>query len=371
MVLPSDHLRSVQSHPGPFLRRLFPLLIVLCLLVVFFNFAWVDRIVQRTMQPRKQVELFGNLGVADNLTSSEMKSKTLSQLFALSKKNTTNASQKVSNFTTSPYPGCGILFVVGLTTPKIVVYEERWRSLGGRGPYQQELQRALISVRKNSPSLPVALASDVGKGNFSSEIIPLVDLFVSFNSKAVKQGWGDKIEGMKSSPFHRTIFLDTDVTVCGDLRHMCDMLDHYDIAMVLEPDLLSVLDPLRSAVVPPSELHHNTGMVAFKDTDSFRTLLKSWQSVHNLRGGSDQYWLWKSVLAGSSVRHLQLPLNYNLRAHGNIAPMYVRGPVFVIHSRSKSPTCAMVNRRTSGRIILPKLFGAILSSADNNTVLFP
>jgi hypothetical protein len=197
-----------------------------------------------------------------------------------------------------------------------------------------------------------------------------VDLFVSFNSKAVKHGWGDKIEGMKSSHFHRTIFLDADDTVCGDLRHMCDMLDHYDLAMVLEPDLLSALDPLKSAVAPPS-LHHNSGMVAFKDTENFRALRKSWQSLHNLHGGGDQYWLWKSLLAGSSVRHLQLPLNYNLRAHSNIAPMYVRGPVFIIHTRAKSPTCAMVNRRTSGRIIRPKLFDAILSSADNNTLLLP
>jgi hypothetical protein len=81
------------------------------------------------------------------------------------------AQPEVLNFTTSPHPECGIMFIVGLTTPKIVVYEERWKALGGRGPYRRELERALISIRKNSPSLPVALASDVGKGNFSSEII--------------------------------------------------------------------------------------------------------------------------------------------------------------------------------------------------------
>lgn len=255
---------------------------------------------------------------------------------------------------------CGILFTLGLHTPLIKAYEDRWSKLGGRGPYISELLEALKSARKTQ-SLPVAVVTDANLKELRDRAPGIFDLaqVIQANFSSVLQGWGDKIVAFSSSPFERTIAFDTDVTLCSDLSHACHFLDTYDMAMAREiptKDLwLSTNSGLSSHYYNQirSLNFHNSGVVMFKLTQAVRELLKDWHAVHNKHGGGDQNHLANKLHSHTKIRHLLLPEVYNFRAHTSIGPAILRGQVFVIHSRSGCMSCEFLNSMTQIRLSVP------------------
>mmetsp|Transcript_743 Transcript_743/g.2495 ORF Transcript_743/g.2495 Transcript_743/m.2495 type:complete len:410 (+) Transcript_743:2283-3512(+) len=254
---------------------------------------------------------------------------------------------------------CGILFTLGLHTPKIKVYEERWKHLGGRGPYIAELIAALRTAN-STQSLPIAVVTDAGKSELEElapELYELADKVIHADFTSVKEGWGDKIVSFLESPFERTIAFDADVTLCEDIQHVCSFLNHYDIAMAREPFLIREWVNGEHRETFNEHLKnlnfHNSGVVLFRHTAHVKDLFYKWQEVHNSKGGGDQNHLADMLHEQSEIRHLVLPNVYNLRAHGGIGHMEVHGPVYVIHSRQTCLTCAFVNRNSQSRIISP------------------
>lgn len=249
---------------------------------------------------------------------------------------------------------CGILYTLGLHTPKIKPYAERWKLLGGRGPYVTELMRSLNSSVRTQ-SIPVAVVTDATtrEAEQLKGILPSGVRLIRRSFHLVRQGWGDKIEALKGSPFERTIALDVDTVLCRDVSSLCSMLDSYDLAMVREPPLWTSW--LESSIPSWNTfhlVHHNSGMMAIRNTSRTADLLRAWQMDHNLKGGGDQTAL-AHFLPRSGIRHLWLPINYNLRAHGGIGILLVHGYVFVVHSRSTCITCAEVNADPRSRLVDP------------------
>ena len=68
--------------------------------------------------------------------------------------------------------------------------------------------------------------------------------------------------------------------------------------------------------------------MAVQYTTRTRAFLKNLQRIHV--HGSDQWWMAKRGLAEQSdVRHLQLPIEYNLRIWATSAPILIRSKVQV------------------------------------------
>lgn len=109
--------------------------------------------------------------------------------------------------------GAGVLFVLGLHSPLITQYVDRWDSLGGRGPYVDEISGSLRSVRQFMPNIPIALATD--DPNCDKQFLAMFDIVVTFDSSDIKGGWGEKIVGCLNTPFSRTLFLDADTLLCA------------------------------------------------------------------------------------------------------------------------------------------------------------
>jgi len=148
----------------------------------------------------------------------------------------------------------------------------------------------------------------------------------------------DKIANMRRSPFERTIFLDSDTFVVGEIAHMLHLLDHYDIAAALSPGIRVWPD----AEVPTAFYAFNTGVVAWRANGKTADFLAGWQDTYQTwlredpfpgagltRGTADQA-AFRRCAWEHDVRIAVLGPEYNYRT---IWPQTVVGAVRVIHGR--------------------------------------
>lgn len=258
----------------------------------------------------------------------------------------------------------GVVYVLGLNTPQITQYLER--NNGGRGPYLDEIAESVTSLRQHT-RIPVALIVDTMDlpANFTS----MFSTVILFDSAHVKGGWGEKIAALPLSPFDYTMFLDADVHICNNFDHIFKVLDFVDLAFVLEHELKSWLPPALDEFekvyiddIPKymfSFLHANSGMLLFKKNRQVLDFFAKWQDIHSKASLSatesvgDQYY-FPYVLWNSDLRFLPLPSNYNLRFHGNIAPVPLRNKVYIVHARTmannKNMACSVINRNATYRL---------------------
>jgi hypothetical protein len=264
----------------------------------------------------------------------------------------------------------GILYVYGTSTPLIEQYKDRWTSRIGqpRGPYLEEIKASVRSVRKFS-SIEIALATD--SDTLSPSFSELFDHILSFDPSSVTGGWGEKIAAMPISPFDYTLYLDADVVICAPFHFMFDILDYFDVAASMEPPLITWKPSPPSSVrnglpghIFDNILHINSGVVMFRRSSEVFNMFRIWKDLHaaatqalglkNVSAG-DQDFL-PAALVRAAVRFVQLPVAFNFRFHGNIAPIPIRGPVVILHTRDQGEarTCAIVNQHLEHRLQHPR-----------------
>eukprot|EP00668_Euglena_longa_P031976 GGOE01041252.1.p1 GENE.GGOE01041252.1~~GGOE01041252.1.p1 ORF type:complete len:348 (+),score=90.63 GGOE01041252.1:27-1070(+) len=244
----------------------------------------------------------------------------------------------------------GILYTLGLHSPIIEVYRQRYN---GRGPYLAELLASVETVKRNSPSTPIALVTD-HPDNVNATVAALFDRIV-IQSGHVHVSWGDIIPAVLASPWRRTLFLDLDVKVCGDVEPMFQWLDHYDLAVVPEPFLFShakgaLLHRSPQRITWNSLNNWNTGVVLYDANPRVHAFFHAWNAAYNYPGGpggGDQE-TFARLLEASDVRVKTLPAEFNLRVHTNTLPHFLVSPVVLLHSRYE--TCERVNNVTTPRL---------------------
>eukprot|EP00667_Euglena_gracilis_P015711 EG_transcript_16371 len=244
----------------------------------------------------------------------------------------------------------GVLYTLGLHSPIIEVYRQRYN---GRGPYLDELLASVATLKRNSPATPVALVTD-HPDNVNASVAALFNRVV-IRSGEVHVSWGDIIPAVLASPWRRTLFLDLDVKVCGDLEPMFGWLDHYDLAVVPEPYLFShargaLLRNTAQRITWNSLNNWNTGVVLYDANPRVHDFFHAWNAAYNYPGGpggGDQD-TFTRLLEASSVRVKALPPEYNLRVHTNTLPHFLAGPVVLLHSRYE--TCERVNNISTPRL---------------------
>jgi hypothetical protein len=148
----------------------------------------------------------------------------------------------------------------------------------------------------------------------------------------------DKIANMRRSPFERTIFLDSDTFVAGEIAHVLQLLDRYDMAAAPSPGIRVWADP----DVPTAFYAFNTGVVAWRANEQTAEFLTSWKETYQAwlsedpfpgagltRGTADQA-AFRRCAWEHDLRIAVLGPEYNYRT---VWPGVVVGKVRVIHGR--------------------------------------
>lgn len=86
----------------------------------------------------------------------------------------------------------------------------------------------------------------------------------------------DRITHMRNSPFERTIFLDSDTFVAGDITSVLRLLDRYDVAVAHAPGYRGLSDP----DVPSAFYEFNCGVLAWRTNERTAALLANWQKTY-------------------------------------------------------------------------------------------
>lgn len=172
-----------------------------------------------------------------------------------------------------------------------------------------EAARSADSVREHAPHVEVAIATDHDDPPGDWDHV----LSYDFHTETLNgRSWLlNSTVPPDLSPFDRTLVLDSDTLVVGDIMPIFDALEHYELA-VSSPTGQPSLDCL-----PDSMRRLNCGVIAYRDTPPVRNLLLNWRSQYraDVREGErpvDQP-SFARVLHQSGVRWLQLPDEYNVR----------------------------------------------------------
>jgi hypothetical protein len=168
--------------------------------------------------------------------------------------------------------------------------------------------------------------------------------------------FADKIANLAASPFQRSVFLDSDTYVTGDLTRLLDLLERFDMAAALAPGYRGREDP----EVPASFYEFNVGVLVWRDRDATRGFFADWletyaqltrerpfPTIEERYGGYEQPAFRRCAWRGE-VRVCTLGPEYNYRPR---RPGSVVERVHVIHGRypDYKQIEAVLNGRTGAR----------------------
>jgi hypothetical protein len=196
------------------------------------------------------------------------------------------------------------------------------------------------------PGIPVALASD---RDWPKELFDH-----HFSITEPNYDFSDKIGPLLSTPFERTVFLDTDTWLCEPVPEMFSILDRYDVAMAHAPMRFTA-----TSAVPPTFPECNSGVIAYQLNDRTRSLFALWEKLYQERltstGVIDDQPSLRDALWLSDVSFAALPPEYNFRF---IMPAFAgRGSLKILHGRHPDyeSLSATLNKSGSPRVFLPRL----------------
>jgi hypothetical protein len=186
-----------------------------------------------------------------------------------------------------------------------------------------ECSVSVATLKARSPALPFVIFTDEpepwrGRSWQPDDVRPLARDSVSTGSD-LADFTGLKIEAIARSPFARTLLLDTDTAVLGDVAPLFELLDRFDIAARMCTPWFgqTTAARLHDGGVPLAFPEFNTGVVLL-DTESERTkrFLGLWRAafVRDLAEpetrSTDQQAFREAVWA-SDVNILALKPNFN------------------------------------------------------------
>lgn len=149
----------------------------------------------------------------------------------------------------------------------------------------------------------------------------------------------EKVFNLDRSPFDRTLYLDSDTYVCGDIADLFELLDTHDVAAAHAPFRRS--NPVED--VPDAFPELNGGVFLYGDTSGADAVLDEWRERYRKRmegelptrptGESDRVHdqgSLREAVYHSEAKLATLPPEYNFRIS---YPGYLQGEVKILHGR--------------------------------------
>jgi len=158
---------------------------------------------------------------------------------------------------------CGVIYLVS----------------GGRS-YLGELITSLKSLRRHEPDLPVTV--------FSRFKVPAALRCDSVPLDSREHPLKLKVLTLRRSPYERTLFLDTDITLHGPLRPVFGNLDGHDFCAANSHEAdWSVAPPKFVAMVKPGD--YNTGVLLYRKSDTMLRFLSRWEEAVLAQDAADMW----------------------------------------------------------------------------------
>jgi hypothetical protein len=229
-------------------------------------------------------------------------------------------------------------------------------SVSGAGYLAEALLSARSSLRFNR--VPHTIFSD--RRHASSDESDLLSIRIYEPSG---DPFADKIANLASVSLERAIFLDSDTYVTGDLTHLLDLLERFDMAAALAPGYRGRED----TDVPKAFYEFNVGVLAWRRNESTLEFFDEWLATYQLltrerpfatialdHGGYEQP-AFRRCAWRSSLRLCTLGPEYNYRPR---RPGSAVERVHVIHGRYADPEqVAAVLNHDRGPRCLPAIAG--------------
>lgn len=197
--------------------------------------------------------------------------------------------------------------------------------------YVKEGEQSAQTLKNVSPTSHITLITNEP---YESTVFDDV-IVISYTNKDKedrKEGYLFKVIGFMSSPYEKTIFLDTDTFLCEGLDDAFDMLDFFDVLVCHDYYDKALVKHNGSFV--PGYFPYNTGFVAFRKSPEVQGFLNLWEEVYSKEFDDfwgDQHAFMKALMLGKVRIHV-LSSIYNFRFLNNVA-ILENEKVKMVHGR--------------------------------------
>ena len=233
--------------------------------------------------------------------------------------------------------------------------------------FVREAALSATSVKRQHPGLHITLYTDTPTAAGPFDAVTPIDPAPQTLAER-KQA---RLALLTKSPYPRTLALDTDTYICGDILDLFDLLDSFDLAFRHAtahhyrqelPFLGDTMEHMPAFFPQPS-----VGVLLFRKSPAVDAFLRRWLELFQ----RDQA---KAVSAGSSLtigdqgscrealydsdlRVWVVPTEYNCMFN---RPGYLFGPVRILHGRHRDleAVAAFMNRHAAPRVYL-RLYGHV------------
>jgi hypothetical protein len=233
--------------------------------------------------------------------------------------------------------------------------------IGGREKFYNETIKSIRSLRAVSPNANVTVFVDKVE-SCTSELTNLADTICEKPMDLRSRMYGGKVHNIHKSPYHQTIFLDSDTYIVSSLEILFESLDYYDLAMTQAPGV-PYPTRLEDGQDMPWHIPYNCGMICFRKSPPTLKLFSEWRRLFELqepgrgfmRGYSNECRREQPAFAiaalKSDARIYTLNHCWNSRVRG---PLHLNGPVKVVHARVKEQhldgVLQKINAKTTARV---------------------
>jgi Nucleotide-diphospho-sugar transferase len=172
-------------------------------------------------------------------------------------------------------------------------------------PYVRAANRAARSVKEHAPSLAVDLFTDAPEA--AEEVFDRVHPLEGAHIRS-------KVDHMHRSRFDRTLYLDTDTRVVGDISDMFAVLDRFDLALAhSHARNRKATRAVWRVEVSDAFPQLNSGVMLFKSSPAVLEFLRDWGKAYHSAGFKKDQVTLRELLWASDLRLHVLPPEYNIR----------------------------------------------------------
>lgn len=218
--------------------------------------------------------------------------------------------------------------------------------------FLDEAKVSVESLRRVNPDAHVTLVTDEPRDDGAFDRVVVLE-----PPGPSEDGWKDgtlfKVQALRSTPYERTFFIDTDTWFCEPCDELFDLLDHFQLLLCHAPGDRSTVvrggEPLRGYYP------YNTGVLVYTSDEATDALFQRWREVYEEKFElypHDQTPFMEALL-DVDVRTYVLQSNYNFRTP--YFTSFVAEEVKILHGRPDSYERIerLVNASLEHRVWLP------------------